>query len=75
MLRFAAPPRQESLRAKRLAFFLPEGVRLDHYEQEIVREAFRGADGNRSQAARMPGLTRSSRRYRLTQMGLEAWFD
>ena len=54
------------------AHFLPEGMTLDQYEQEIIREALRRADGNKSQAARMLGLTRNALRYRLTQMGLEA---
>ncbi len=52
--------------------FLPEGMSLDAYEQELIREALRRADGNKSQAARMLGLTRNALRYRLTQMGLEA---
>jgi DNA-binding NtrC family response regulator len=52
--------------------FLPEGMTLDSYEQEIIREALRRADGNKSQAARLLGLTRNALRYRLTQMGLEA---
>lgn len=52
--------------------FLPEGMTLDEYEQAIVREALRRAGGNKSQAARMLGLTRNALRYRLTQMGLEA---
>jgi DNA-binding NtrC family response regulator len=52
--------------------FLPEGTTLDGYEQEIIREALRRADGNKSQAARLLGLTRNALRYRLTQMGLEA---
>ena len=52
--------------------FLPEGMTLDEYEQEIIREALRRADGNKSQAARLLGLTRNALRYRLTQMGLEA---
>jgi transcriptional regulator with PAS, ATPase and Fis domain len=52
--------------------FLPEGLSLDQYEQEIIREALRRADGNKSQAARILGLTRNALRYRLTQMGLEA---
>jgi DNA-binding NtrC family response regulator len=52
--------------------FLPEGLSLDQYEQEIIREALRRADGNKSQAARLLGLTRNALRYRLTQMGLEA---
>ncbi|MGA2772749.1 MAG: sigma-54 dependent transcriptional regulator [Bryobacteraceae bacterium] len=54
------------------AHLLPEGLSLDQYEQEIIREALRRADGNKSQAARMLGLTRNALRYRLTQMGLEA---
>jgi two-component system, NtrC family, response regulator AtoC len=52
--------------------FLPEGLTLDEYEQEIIREALRRADGNKSQAARLLGLTRNALRYRLTQMGLES---
>jgi DNA-binding NtrC family response regulator len=52
--------------------FLPEGTTLDEYEQELIREALRRADGNKSQAARLLGLTRNALRYRLTQMGLEA---
>src|SRR6266567_3727037 len=50
--------------------FLPEGMSLDQYEQDIIREALRRADGNKSQAARLLGLTRNVLRYRLTQMGL-----
>jgi DNA-binding NtrC family response regulator len=52
--------------------FLPEGMTLDEYEQSILREALRRANGNKSQAARMLGLTRNALRYRLTQMGIEA---
>jgi DNA-binding NtrC family response regulator len=52
--------------------FLPEGLTLDQYEQDIIREALRRADGNKSQAARLLGLTRNALRYRLTQMGLES---
>jgi DNA-binding NtrC family response regulator len=52
--------------------FLPDGLTLDQYEQEIIKEALRRADGNKSQAARLLGLTRNALRYRLTQMGLEA---
>src|SRR3984957_5802621 len=37
--------------------FLPDGVTLDQYEQEIIREPWRRADGNKSQAARLLGLT------------------
>jgi DNA-binding NtrC family response regulator len=52
--------------------FLPEGMTLDQYEQELIREALKRAAGNKSQAARLLGLTRNALRYRLTQMGLEA---
>jgi DNA-binding NtrC family response regulator len=52
--------------------FLPDGMTLDQYEQDLIREALRRADGNKSQAARLLGLTRNALRYRLTQMGLEA---
>ncbi|MEN6607887.1 MAG: sigma-54 dependent transcriptional regulator [Bryobacteraceae bacterium] len=52
--------------------FLPEGVTLDQFEESIVREAIRRAGGNKSQAARLLGLTRNALRYRLSQMGLES---
>jgi DNA-binding NtrC family response regulator len=51
--------------------FLPEGMSLDDYEQSIIREALRRAAGNKSQAARLLGLTRNALRYRLSQMGLD----
>src|SRR5271154_7130803 len=51
--------------------FLPEGLTLDEYEQSIIREALKRANGNKSQAARLLGLTRNALRYRLAQMGIE----
>jgi len=51
--------------------FLPEGMTLDDYEQSLIREALKRADGNKSQAARLLGLTRNALRYRLAQMGIE----
>ncbi len=51
-------------------FAIPNGMTLESYEQEIIREALKRADGNKSQAARALGLTRNALRYRLTQMGL-----
>jgi DNA-binding NtrC family response regulator len=51
--------------------FLPEGMTLDQYEQSILLEALKRADGNKSQAARLLGLTRNALRYRLSQMGME----
>lgn len=50
---------------------LPEGETLDHWEQMIIKEALRRANNNKSQAARMLGLTRNALRYRLSQMGME----
>jgi DNA-binding NtrC family response regulator len=51
--------------------FLPEGMSLDEYEQVLIREALKRANGNKSQAARLLGLTRNALRYRLSQMGIE----
>jgi DNA-binding NtrC family response regulator len=68
-IRIESAPRPRSQSEDR---FLPEGVTLDEYEREIIREALRRADGNKSHAARLLGLTRNALRYRLTQMGLEA---
>jgi DNA-binding NtrC family response regulator len=51
--------------------FLPEGMTLDEYEQELIREALRRTGDNKSQAARLLGLTRNALRYRLSQMGVE----
>jgi two-component system, NtrC family, response regulator AtoC len=51
--------------------FLPEGTTLDEYEQSIIREALTRSNGNKSQAARLLGLTRNALRYRLSQMGIE----
>ena len=51
---------------------LPEGMSLDAYEQELIRNALKRADGNKSNAARALGITRNALRYRLTQMGIES---
>ncbi len=51
--------------------FLPEGMSLDDFEQSVIREALKRANGNKSQAARLLGLTRNALRYRLAQMGIE----
>jgi DNA-binding NtrC family response regulator len=51
---------------------LPEGMSLDAWEQELIRDALKRANGNKSQAARSLGLTRNALRYRLTQMGIES---
>ena len=49
---------------------LPEGKTLDGWEDEIIREAYRRANGNKSQAARMLGLSRNALRYRLEKIGI-----
>ena len=49
---------------------IPPGMTLEKWEQEIIREALRRADGNKSQAARALGLSRNAFRYRLSQMGV-----
>ncbi len=51
---------------------LPEGMSLDTFEQELIKNALKKADGNKSHAARLLGLTRNALRYRLTQMGIDS---
>jgi len=50
--------------------FLPEGLTLEQWEDEMVREALRRANGNKSQAARLLGLSRNALRYRLGKLGV-----
>ena len=66
-----APRRLNNGQAPAADGFLPEGMTLEQYEQHLIREALRRAGGNKSQAARLLGLTRNALRYRLSQMGLE----
>jgi DNA-binding NtrC family response regulator len=49
---------------------LPEGMTLENWEDEIIREALRRAGGNKSQAARSLGLSRNALRYRLSKIGV-----
>lgn len=49
---------------------LPEGKTLDQWEDEIIREAYRRANGNKSEAARLLGLSRNALRYRLEKIGI-----
>ena len=53
------------------ASFLPDGVTLQEHEQQLIRRALEKAKGNKSQAAKLLGLTRNALRYRLSQMGME----
>ncbi len=48
---------------------LPDGWTLEKWEQEVIRDALRRAQGNKSQAARLLGLSRNAFRYRLSAMG------
>ena len=64
-------PRNTSAPALQQSLLLPEGETLEHWEQMMIREALRRTNGNKSQAARMLGLTRNALRYRLSQMGLD----
>jgi DNA-binding NtrC family response regulator len=50
--------------------FLPAGLTLDSWEDEMIRESLRRANGNKSQAARLLGLTRNALRYRLSKIGI-----
>ena len=69
-----APPRgipADSTPADAGAPFPPEGMTLEEFEDEIIREALCRANGNKSQAARLLGLSRNALRYRLSKMGVE----
>jgi DNA-binding NtrC family response regulator len=50
--------------------FPPPGATLEQFEDEIIREALRRANGNKSQAARLLGLSRNALRYRLSKLGV-----
>jgi DNA-binding NtrC family response regulator len=49
---------------------LPAGMTIEKWEEEMIREALRQANGNKSQAARALGLSRNALRYRLSRMGV-----
>jgi len=50
--------------------FLPAGMTLEQWEDEMIQEALRRAHGNKSQAARLLGLSRNALRYRLSKIGI-----
>jgi DNA-binding NtrC family response regulator len=52
------------------AGFLPDGMTLEQWEDEMVQEALRRANGNKSHAARLLGLSRNALRYRLSKIGI-----
>ena len=43
---------------------------LEQWEDDMIREALRRANGNKSQAARLLGLSRNALRYRLSKIGI-----
>ena len=51
--------------------FLPDGMTLDQWEDEMIREALKRAGGNKSQAARLLGLSRNALRYRLSKICID----
>ncbi len=61
---------QRNKTADSAAHFLPEGMTLDQWEDDMIREALRRANGNKSQAARLLGLSRNALRYRLSKIGI-----
>ena len=50
--------------------FLPEGMTLEQWEDNMIKEALRRSNGNKSQAARLLGLSRNALRYRLGKLGV-----
>ncbi|HZP02700.1 MAG TPA: sigma-54 dependent transcriptional regulator [Terriglobia bacterium] len=50
--------------------FPAPGTTLEQFEEEIIREALRRSNGNKSQAARLLGLSRNAFRYRLSKIGV-----
>jgi DNA-binding NtrC family response regulator len=64
-------PRNRSHAASDRDRFLPDGMTLDQWEDEMIREALKRAGGNKSQAARLLGLSRNALRYRLSKIGID----
>jgi DNA-binding NtrC family response regulator len=50
--------------------FPPPGMTLEQFEDEMIKEAVRRSNGNKSQAARLLGISRNALRYRLAKMGV-----
>lgn len=59
----------QSARPPATAPLLPPGYTLEQWEAEMIREALKRAGGNKSQAARLLGLSRNALRYRLSTLG------
>ncbi len=52
-------------------FIPPQGVILDKVEQEYILEALRMKKGNKSEAAKMLGISRSALLYRIEKYGIK----
>lgn len=53
-------------------FVLPaEGIQWEELEKDLIRQALQRARGNRSQTARLLGITRDTLLYRIQKYGLE----
>ncbi len=50
----------------------PQGIILDEVEKNYIREALRIKKGNKVQAARILGITRSALLYRMEKHGIKA---
>ncbi len=62
-------PRQRAV-SEPASAALPDGMTMEQWEDEMIREALRKAAGNKSQAARALGLSRNALRYRLSKLGV-----
>jgi len=51
----------------------PQGITLDEVEKNYIREALRIKRGNKVQAARILGITRSALLYRMEKFGIGEW--
>jgi DNA-binding NtrC family response regulator len=49
----------------------PNGLRLEELERELICQALERADGNKTGAARLLGLSRDTLRYRLEKHGIQ----
>ena len=68
---FQRADRPDADTASATAAFGPEGVDLSTLERMLLREALRRAEGNRSEAGRLLGLSRHQVRNRLAKYGGE----
>jgi two-component system response regulator AtoC len=50
-----------------------QGITLDEVEKNYIQEALRIKQGNKVQAARILGITRSALLYRMEKYGIETW--